>query len=81
MNKVIRIRIRKDLDSRQHKNILELKGSLIAQGYTDIIHINDEDEEFYINSFTTTNDKAKEVLNYVENVLEARQLSTSAWLL
>jgi len=51
MDTVIRFKVKKDLDNKQHKRLLELKGALIRDGYTDIIHIHDDGEEFHINSF------------------------------
>lgn len=80
MDSIIRLRVKKDIDARQHKSLLELKGSIIAKGYTDIIHINDEGEAFHINSFITAHDKS-EVTGYINSLLEAMQLSESVWLL
>jgi hypothetical protein len=53
MEKAVQLKVRKDLDSSQQLNIIKLKGSLIAKGYTQIIHILDQDDEFHINSFQT----------------------------
>ena len=51
MTTPIRLRIIKDIDAATEKKILKLKGSLIIEGFTEIIHISDEGEDHYINSF------------------------------
>jgi hypothetical protein len=45
MEKTIQLKVRKDLDPYQQHTVLKLKGSLISKGYTQIIHILDQDEE------------------------------------
>lgn len=49
----------------------KLKGALIAKKYTEIIHIADENEDFYLNSFSTSPENKKEaehfVLVYISN--------------
>jgi hypothetical protein len=45
--------------------VLKLKGSLIAKGYTEIIDITDENEDFYLNSFFTSTEHKKEVEDFV----------------
>ncbi|MCR5862554.1 hypothetical protein LRS05_10520 [Flavobacterium sp. J372] len=51
MEKTIRLKIKKELTREQEKQVIRLKGALIGQGFTDIIHISDEGEEHYINTF------------------------------
>lgn len=53
MDKTIRLRINKELKKEHERKIMSLKGSLISGGYTDIIHIDDEDELHHINFFAT----------------------------
>jgi len=65
MEKAIQLKVRKDLDAHQQHTILKLKGSLISKGYTEIIHILDQDEEFHINSFETDKEKRNEVQQYI----------------
>ena len=66
MEKAIKLKVRKELNSQQQLNIIKLKGSLITKGYTEIIHILDQDDEFHINSFETpveTNMEVQEFIN------------------
>jgi hypothetical protein len=81
MDKAIRLKIRKDLTSQQEKKVIQLKGALISGAYTDIIHISDEGEEFYINSFLTLPEKKVEVLDFIIDYLEEKKLSESVKIL
>jgi len=65
MDTVIRFKVKKDLDSKQHQILLRLKGSIIAKGFTDIIHISDEGEEFHVNSFSVLQDQKAMILEYI----------------
>lgn len=65
MEKAIQQKVRKDLDTRQHHTILKLKGSLISRGYTKIIYILDQDEDFYITTFQTAVEKRNEVNQFI----------------
>ncbi|PJJ10692.1 hypothetical protein CLU83_4148 [Flavobacterium sp. 1] len=71
MNKTINLRVKRDVDRDIELKILKLKGSLITKGYTEIIHIADENEDFYLNSFSTSPDHKKEaedfILDYISN--------------
>ena len=44
---------------------MKLKGSLISKGFTEIIHIADENEDFYLNSFSTSEENEKQVEDFV----------------
>jgi len=74
MEKAIQLQVRKDLDARQQHTILRLKGSLISKGYTEIIHILDQDEEFHINTFETAADKRSEVQQYITSFINQENL-------
>jgi len=65
MDKEMRLKVRKELDARQQSNIIKLKGSLISKGYTEIIHILDQDDEFHINSFEIEKDASVEVQEFI----------------
>jgi len=65
MDKEMRLKVRKELDARQQSNIIKLKGSLISKGYTEIIHILDQDDEFHINSFEIEKDASGEVQEFI----------------
>lgn len=75
MKKTIQLKVRKDLDARQQHTILKLKGRLISKGYTEIIHILDQDEEFHINSFETASGKRNEVQQYIAAFINSENLS------
>lgn len=71
MDKTIKLRVKREIgNSSQHK-LLKLKGFLISKGFTEIIHIADEDEEFYLNSFSISENQKKEaeafVLDFISN--------------
>lgn len=74
MDKAIQLKVRKDLDAHQQHTILKLKGSLISKGYTEIIHILDQDEEFHINSFETDKEKRNEVQQYIAAFIDRENL-------
>lgn len=74
MAKVIQLRVRKDLDAQLQHTILKLKGSLISKGYTEIIHILDQDQDFHINTFETQVEKRSEVRQYIASFIEQENL-------
>lgn len=74
MTTTIRLRIRKDIDTPTEKKILKLKGSLIAQSFTDIIHYDDEGEHHYINFFTIEASKKDEVTAYIRQSIAETKL-------
>jgi hypothetical protein len=75
MDKVIRFKVKKDLDNKQHQSLLRLKGGIIAKGYTDIIHISDEGEEFHINSFSVLPEQKAVILKYITHYLDENNLN------
>lgn len=77
MEKTIHLKIRKELDGHQQQHIIKLKGSLIAKGYTEIIHILDQDEEFHINYFETPVETKSEVLEFINAFIAKENLSDS----
>jgi hypothetical protein len=81
MDKAIKLKVRKELDGRQQFNIIRLKGSLISKGYTEIIHILDQDEEFHINSFETTVETSNEVQEYITSFINNENLTDTITLL
>ncbi|MFH6937092.1 hypothetical protein [Flavobacterium sp. FlaQc-30] len=74
MKKAIQLQVRKDLDARQQHTVLKLKGSLISKGYTEIIHILDQDEEYHINIFETAEEKRNEVQQYISAFIDRENL-------
>ncbi|MFD1602205.1 hypothetical protein ACFSJW_18195 [Flavobacterium artemisiae] len=77
MEKIIQLKVRKDLDPHQQLTIIKLKGSLISKGYTEIIHILDQDDEFHINTFETAAGQRNEVQQYITAFINAENLLDS----
>ncbi|MBZ4041371.1 MULTISPECIES: hypothetical protein [Flavobacterium] len=75
MDKAIKLKVRKDLNGQQQLNIIRLKGSLISKGYTEIIHILDQDDEFHINSFATPLETTNEVKEYITAFISRENLT------
>jgi len=75
MEKAIQLRVRKDLDSHRQHTILKLKGNLISKGYTEIIHILDQDDNYHINTFETELEKRNEVWQYISAFIEQENLA------
>ena len=74
MDKAIKLKVRKELNGQQQLNIIKLKGSLISKGYTEIIHILDQDDEFHINSFETPIETTNEVQEYIKAFITRENL-------
>lgn len=74
METAIQLKVRKDLDAHQQHTILKLKGSLISKGYTEIIHILDQDDDFHINTFETAAEKRSEVQQYIAAFIDREEL-------
>ncbi|KFF02629.1 hypothetical protein [Flavobacterium reichenbachii] len=75
MEKAIQLRVRKDLNPRQQLTVIKLKGNLISKGYTEIIHIVDQDDEFHLNTFETPAEHRNEVQQYIASFIHAENLS------
>lgn len=75
MAKTIQLKVRKDLDPRQQLTIIKLKGSLISKGYTQIIHILDQDDDFHINTFETPAEHRAEVQEYIAAFISKENIS------
>jgi len=74
MDKAIKLKVRKELDAQQQLNIIKLKGTLISKGYTEIIHILDQDDEFHINSFETPLETTNEVQAFITEFINKENL-------
>lgn len=77
MEKAIKLKVRKELDSLQQQNVIKLKGNLISKGYKEIIHILDQDEEFHLNYFDTPAASKNEVLDFINDFIARENLSDS----
>lgn len=80
MEKAIKLKVRKELNSQQQMNIIKLKGSLISKGYTEIIHILDHDEEYHINSFETPAESKVEVQEFINAFITKKNLTDTVTL-
>lgn len=81
MDKTINLRVKKEFDSSNELKVLKLKGSLITKGYTEIIHIADENEDFYLNSFSTSLEHKKEAEDFVLDYISVNNLTDTITLL
>ncbi|MBP4139998.1 hypothetical protein [Flavobacterium geliluteum] len=81
MTKTIKLRVKKEIDRDNELKVLKLKGSLITKGYTEIIHIADENEDFYLNSFSTSADHKKEAEDFVLDYISINNLTDTITLL
>jgi len=80
MQKAIRFRVRKELAPKEQLTVIKLKGTLISKGYTEIIHISDQDEEFHLNTFETPVEKSSEVEQYIADFINVCNLSEAVSL-
>lgn len=75
MNKIIKLRVKREISSSNEIKVLQLKGKLIAKGYTEIIHIADENEDFYLNSFSTSSEKTSEINDFILKYISHHSLT------
>jgi hypothetical protein len=81
MDKTIQLRVRKQIDNSRELKVLKLKGTLISKGFTQIIHIADQDEDFYLNSFSTSPDCKKKAEDFVLDYISSHDLGDTISLL
>lgn len=81
MKKSIKLRVKKEIDNSNELKILKLKGNLITKGYTEIIHIADENENFYLNSFSTSPNHKKEAEDFVLDYISIHNLEDAIMLI
>lgn len=74
MEKAIKLQIRKELNSQQQLSVLKLKGSLISKGYTEIIHIDDYNDDFHLNSFETAIEDRNKVYDFINAFITKAEL-------
>jgi hypothetical protein len=72
--------VRKEIGNSDELKVLKLKGALIAKKYTEIIHIADENEDFYLNSFSTSPENKKEAEHFVLNYISDNNLMNTITL-
>lgn len=74
MEKAIKLQIRKELNSQQQLSVLKLKGSLISKSYTEIIHIDDYNDDFHLNSFETAIEDRNKVYDFINTFITKAEL-------
>lgn len=81
MTTTIRLRIPKDIDPATERKIRKLKGSLIAQSFTDIIYFDDDGADYYIHYFTTSSMKKNDAVTFISSFLSEEALTDVATIL
>lgn len=81
MDQTIKFRVRKEIDNIGELKVLKLKGALISKGYTEIIHIADENADFYLNWFSISSDLKKEAQDFVLEYISSNELKQTITLL
>ncbi|PAM93276.1 hypothetical protein B4N84_18640 [Flavobacterium sp. IR1] len=81
MEKAIQLKVRKELNNQQQFSVIKLKGSLISSGYTEIIHIVDQDDEYHINSFETSSETKNEVRDFITAFITKENLEDTISIL
>lgn len=81
MDKIIKLRVKKEFDRVNELKVLKLKGTLITKGFTEIIHIEDENEDFYLNTFSTAPEQKKDAENYVLEYISTNNLNETISLI
>ncbi|MFP9097741.1 hypothetical protein ACLI09_01700 [Flavobacterium sp. RHBU_24] len=74
MTATIRLRIKKDIDTATEKKILKMKGGLISQSFTDLVHFDDDGEEYYINHFSVENAKKEAAILFITDFIAANSI-------
>jgi len=75
MEKTITMRVRKDPNPKEQRSLVKLKGSLISKGWTQMIHIEDLDEAFHLNTFEIQQRDTNEVQQYIAAFIASENLS------
>ena len=80
MDKTIKLRVKKEIGNEEELKVLKLKGALIVKKYTEIIHISDENEDFYLNSFSSSPAHKKEVVDFILDYIPNHNLTDTITL-
>lgn len=75
MDKILKLKIKKEIGNQKELTVIRLKGLLVSRGYTEIIHFIEEDDVFYINSFTIASVTNELVLNFILDFIAKENLS------
>ena len=81
MDKTIKLQVKKEIDNRNELKVLKLKGSLITNGFTEIIRIADENDDFYLNSFSTSPNNKKEAEDFILHYISKNNLADTITLI
>lgn len=74
MQKEIRIQVKKDLDPCRQLTVIRLKDSVLSKGYTEIIYILDQDEDFHVNTFEISPELRNEVEQFIGTFINSENL-------
>ena len=80
MDKTIKLRVKKEIGNDDELKVLKLKGALIAKKYTEIIHISDENDDFYLNSFSSSTALKKEAEDFILEYISKNNLNNTITL-
>jgi hypothetical protein len=75
MDKTIKLRVKKEIGNSDELKVMKLKGALIAKKYTEIIHIADENDDFYLKSFSSSPAHKKEAEDFILDYISTNNLT------
>lgn len=81
MQVALKLKVRKELDGRLQHSVIKLKGSLVSLGYTEIIHIYDQDDQFHMHSFEIPDGRSQEVREFITAFINEADLGDTAVLI
>ena len=81
MNTTIRLMVKKEVDIATARKILKLKGSIIANSFTDLIHYDDAGEDDYIHYFITPTAKREQAREYIASYISDQGLREAVAIL
>lgn len=74
MSMTIKIKYRKELDNVTERKIIKLKGALIADKFTEIIHFEEDGSDSYISYFNVDVLLREEAVAFVKSYLREEML-------
>lgn len=70
----MRLMIKKEVDTATARKILKLKGSIISNSFTDLIHYDDAGEDNYIHYFIIPIAKRQQAAEHIESYIQDQGL-------
>lgn len=74
-NSIIKIKYKRNLDNVNDRKILRLKGAIIREKFTDVIYIEDQDEENYVSSFIVDSSVKVNVIAFITDYLNRESIN------